>query len=108
MTHPTAIQDLTDIQWCALDILLRAKQKGCAIVSRKELLHASALPDAVKVKLVFAMLVMPDGLVNHHGNDFEISPAGESLYMLKHGTKGASRIPDTIISLPDRSHEVLQ
>ncbi|TAA54608.1 hypothetical protein [Shinella sp. JR1-6] len=100
--------NLTDAQWCVLDLLLRAKNKGVSRVNRHELLHAAAIPDAVKLQLVFAALTLASGeyVALHGQHDFEITPAGETLFNAKFGQP--SNIADTVIALPDGSREVLQ
>jgi hypothetical protein len=100
--------DLTDAQWCVLDLLLRAKRKGASRVNRHELLKTRSIPDGVKVQLVFAALTLANGAyVTLHGqHDFEITPAGETLFTEKF--KQPSKAADVVIALPDRSREVLQ
>lgn len=101
------MENLSDIQWCALDLLMRAKQKGASRINRHELLYSSPVPDGVKIKLVWALLTMPHQLVKIHGeHDFEITTKGEQLFnmMFNKPTKAA----DVIIALPDRSSEVVQ
>jgi len=100
------MENLTDIQWCALDLLMRSKQKGCAIVSRKEMLYSAQIPDGLKVKLTWAMLTMPNNFVTHHGSDFEISAKGERVFNAMF--KKPTTMGDVIIALPDRSGDVLQ
>lgn len=98
--------NLSEIQWLALELLMRAKQKGAPVVSRKELLYSANVPDEIKVKLTWAMLKMPDELVIHRGTDFEISAKGELLFNAMFNKP--STVADVIIALPDRSGEALQ
>jgi len=100
------MENLTDIQWCALDLLMRSKQKGCPIVSRSELLHSSSVPEGVRIKIVWALLTMPDGLVTHRGYDFEISDKGMRVFNAMF--KKPSTMGDVIIALPDNSRGHLQ
>lgn len=104
----TAPAELTDIQWCVLDLLLRAKNKGVPRVNRMELLRSSSVLDGVKVKLVFAALGMCNGdYVELHGqHDFEITAAGEQLFLARFAKP--TSVADVVIALPDRSREVLQ
>jgi hypothetical protein len=99
--------DLSDAQWCALDLLARAKAKGADRVNRLELLHNSPLPVAVNGKIVFALLTMPAALVMLHGqHDFEITEEGLKAYTEKFGKPSA--VADAIILLPDRPGEPIQ
>lgn len=100
--------ELTDVQWCLLDLLLRSKRKGAPRVNRLELMNADAIPDGVKTKLVFAALTMASGeYVTLHGqHDFEITEAGEHLFTQKFANPTTTA--DLIIALPDQSREVLQ
>jgi len=100
--------DLTDAQWCVLDLLLRAKRRGVSQVNRHELLHTAAIPDAVKLQLVFAALTLASGdyVALRGQHDFEITPAGETLFNAKFGQP--SNAADIVIALPDRSREVFQ
>jgi hypothetical protein len=99
--------DLTDSQWCALDLLARAKAKGADRDNRLELLHRSPLPDGAKVKIVFALLTMPAELVTLHGqHDFEITDEGIRVQAEKFGQPSA--VADHVILLPDRSGETIQ
>jgi hypothetical protein len=105
--------NLSDEQWCFLDLLMRAKNKGVSRINRHELLRSQALPDMARVKLVFAGLTIPTTLVIMHGqHDFEITDEGVRQYNAKFGTEGEpaepTRAADMIIALPDRSREVLQ
>ena len=110
MTAP----NLTDAQWCFLDLLVRAKQKGVDRVNRTELLYSPGLPDIVKARLVFGGLVIADGdLVILHGtNEFEITEKGIRAFNAKFGKGDAAAQPtaiaDVVIALPDRSRERLQ
>lgn len=106
------MRELSDAQWCFLDLLIRAKRRGVSRVNRLELL-ASAVPAHVKVQLVFAALTMPGELVILHGqHDFEITEAGERLFDREFGQAGAqaepTKIADLVIALPDPSTGRLQ
>ncbi|MBB3591691.1 hypothetical protein FHX08_002035 [Rhizobium sp. BK529] len=100
--------NLSDIQWCVLDLLLRAKRTGASRVNRLELMRSDALPDALKVKLVFTALTMAGGpFVRLHGqHDFEITDAGERMFNERIGAP--SKAADAVIALPDQSRQVLQ
>lgn len=100
--------DLTNAQWCVLDLLLRAKRKGAPRVNRHELLQTRSIPDSVKLQLVFAALTLAGGeyVALHGQHDFEITMAGEMLFTEKF--KQPSKVADAVIALPDRSGEVLQ
>lgn len=100
--------DLTDIQWCFLDLLARAKAKGAPRVNRSELLYTDALPANMRAGLVFAGLTMSRELVAMHNNEreFSITEKGEALIKFRFGK--ASSIADHVICLPDRSAERIQ
>lgn len=92
---------LSDEQWCLLDLLMRAKQRGVERLSRMELLSSKELPQGAALKLTFAALVMPKELVTWHGqHDFAITPAGASLYNLRFDTPKPTQIADAVICLP--------
>ncbi|WP_267550290.1 hypothetical protein [Rhizobium rhizogenes] len=104
--------ELPDVQWCVLDILMRAKQKGIIKVNRHEMLYSEGLPAAIRAQLVFNALLMSNGeLIRLVGADFEITEKGAQTYNLKFGKRGEmpepTKIGDLVIALPDRS-EVLQ
>jgi hypothetical protein len=100
--------DLTDIQWCVLDLLMRAKQTGVDRLNRMEILHSSKLPQGAALKLTFAALVMPKELVTwvtHH--DFMITDAGAQLYNLRWGNGSnpqPTHVADAVICLPGPDH----
>lgn len=95
--------NLSDAQWCFLDLLARAKQKGVSRISRLELLDAAPIADEAKLKLVWAGLTMPREFVVMHGaHDFEITDAGEQALRLRFG-HGPTEVADFIIALPDQS-----
>jgi hypothetical protein len=99
--------NLSDEQWCVLDLLMRAKQRGVNRINRHELLGSPSIPDMAKVKLVFAALTMPKEYVQMYGqHDFELTSAGEALHRSLFNKP--TPMADSIIALPDRSHEVLQ
>jgi hypothetical protein len=100
--------DLNDVEWCVLDLLLRAKTMGVSRVNRLELLRTSAIPDGVKVKLAFTAILMSSGdLVKMHGtHDFEITEKGERVFLEKFAKP--TTVADVIIALPDLSREALQ
>jgi hypothetical protein len=102
--------DLSDAQWCFLDLLLRAKKRGIPVLSRMEILHSPTLPQGAAMKLVWGALTIPAELVKHTPpHDFEITEAGASLYNLRFGTKDKaaqpSQIADGVICLPDLSNK---
>ena len=97
------MNDLSDAEWCFLDLLVRAKQKGVGRVNRREILHSSALPQAAAMKIVWAGLTLANtDLVDMHGqHDFEITPAGEDAFRLRFGPKVApTKVADVAICLP--------
>lgn len=100
--------ELSDIEWCLLDLLLRAKRKGVRRVNRLELLKTGALPDKVKLQLVYTAMVMSNGeyVALHGQHDFEITSKGEQIFLARFARP--SPAADSIIALPDRSREVLQ
>lgn len=105
--------DLSDAQWCFLDLLVRAKSKGVSRINRMEVMNSPALPDGAKVGLVWAALTMPKEFVTLHGQHcFEITDAGLRAFNAKFGKGEAAAKPtaiaDEIIMLPDRSMETLQ
>ena len=102
------MSDLSDIEWCVLDLLLRAKRKGVARVNRMEILSSPSIPDGVKIKLVFTALLMANGdFVQMHGkHDFEITEDGERVFLAKFNKPTA--VSDVIIALPDRSMKAFQ
>ena len=101
---------LSDEQWCFLDLLMRARATGINKISRMEILHSPSLPQGVALKLTFAALTMPTGLVTMHGQrDFSITEAGASLYNLRFG-KGTwpatpTQVADAAIYLPGPEKE---
>lgn len=99
---------LSDEQWCVLDLLMRAKERGVERLNRKELLSNAALPDGAKLKLTWAALTIDKDLVVWRGeHDFAITDAGISLYRLRFGQKVVpTRAADSIICLPDLTRAV--
>lgn len=100
--------NLSDEQWCVLDLLMRGRQKGVHRLSRMELLHNTALPQGASLKLTWAALTMPKELLTWHGqHDFSITDAGVQLYNLRFGN-GSNPIPtevaDVVICLPGPEH----
>jgi hypothetical protein len=105
--------DLSDSQWCFLDILVRARRRGITRVHRHEILN-SGLPDTAKVQLVFGgLLIANSDLVAMHGaHEFEITERGLRAYNTRFGKGEAaarpSHVADLVIPLPDRSMERMQ
>ena len=65
--------NLSDAQWCFLDLLMRAKSTGIDRINRMELLKSSSLPQSAALKLTFAALTIPADLVQMIGqHDFRI------------------------------------
>lgn len=101
--------NLSDAQWCFLDLLMRARQKGIQKLNRLEVLHSPQLPQGAALKLVWAALTIPSDLVTMIGqHDFQITDAGASLYNLRFG-KGVqpatpTQIADAVIYLPGPEH----
>ena len=104
----TIIDQVTDEQWCVLDLLMRARRKGINRISRAELVSSTVLPTRAVLKLVWAALTMPDDLVTFTHNDFAITPAGVALYEFRFGKKGMpaepTRMADQVICLPGPEH----
>lgn len=96
--------ELTDAQWCFLDLLMRAKQRGIGALNRKEILYNNALPQQVACKLVFGgLLMMAEDIVTEGVQGISITPKGEALYKLKFGGSGTTEMADQTILLPDNS-----
>lgn len=100
---------LSDEQWCVLDLLMRARQKGVHSLNRRELLFNATLPQRVSVRLTWALLTLPKDLVTcQNEHIFMITDAGVSLYNLRFGkgTKNPtpSTIADHVICLPGPEH----
>lgn len=101
----TTILSLSDAQWCVLDLLLRAEQKGVSRLNRAELLANAAVPEHARVALTWAALTMPETLLQWHGTqEFAITEAGRSALHLKFGASAQpTGVGDRIICLPDHS-----
>jgi hypothetical protein len=102
------MSELTDAQWCVLDLLMRARQKGVQRLNRVELLHSKGIPQGASLRLTFAALTMPKELVTWIGeHDFAITEAGVQLYNLSFGN-GSNPPPtefaDAVIYLPGPEH----
>lgn len=103
--------ELSDAQWCFLDLLARAKSKGVDRVTRAELLATPMLPDSAKIQIVFGGLLLSTGdlVTLHKSDEFEITEAGLRAFNTKFGKGEAaakpSKIADVVIALPDRSME---
>jgi hypothetical protein len=101
--------NLTDEQWCFLDLLMRSRQKGISKINRLELLHSQSLPQHAALKLTFAALTIPSELVTMIGqHDFSITDDGVSLYNLRFGSAAKTATPtniaDNVIYLPGPEH----
>lgn len=93
--------DLSDEQWCVLDLLMRARQKGVHAINRREMLSSPQLPDGVKVKLTWAALTMPKELVTWTSpHNFAITDAGVQVYNLRFNTPKPTEVADAVIYLP--------
>lgn len=97
--------NLTDEQWCFLDMLMRARAKGITKLNRLELLNSTEVPSDVLIKLTFAALTMSAGLTLLEGkHDFSITESGVSLYNLKFGQLReavlADAVANSVICLP--------
>lgn len=95
--------NLTDEQWCLVDLLMRSRQRGIHSINRMELLHSPALPQGAALKLTWAALVMPKELVAWKGqHEFSITEDGVSLYNLRFGSNAGnpSHVADAVICLP--------
>lgn len=95
---------LTDAQWCMLDLLMRARERGVTSLSRKEILASPSLPSLVRAKLVWAALTMPAYVTWTAQHDFSITDAGVQIFNLRfgRGTTPATptQIADEVIYLP--------
>lgn len=100
--------NLSDEQWCVLDLLMRARQKGVDRLSRREVLASASLPQGVALKLTWAALTMPSELLTWYGqHDFAITDAGAQLYNLRFGNgknPEPTRVADAVICLPGPEH----
>jgi len=100
--------NLSDEQWCVLDLLMRARQKGINEISRRELLANTTLPQVATVKLTWAALTMPKDIMQWNGDHhFSITEAGAQLYNLRFGNGSNPRpteIADAVIYLPGPDH----
>jgi hypothetical protein len=102
--------NLSDAQWCVLDLLMRSREKGVHSLNRMEMLSSGILPTGAAMKLTWAALIMPPRLVKWTGkHDFAITDEGVSLYKLRFGN-GAdpkpTEIADHVICLPDMTRRV--
>lgn len=97
--------ELSDEQWCVLDLLMRARQRGVHRLSRMELLHNTTLPKAVSLPLTWAALTMPSDIVTWHGqHDFSITEKGVAFFNFRF-SKGKqpaapTEVADVVICLP--------
>lgn len=97
------MNELTDAQWCFLDLLMQAKKRGVTRVHRLEILSSQSIPKEAAMKLVWAGLGLAAGefVALHDLHDFEITPAGEQVYQARFGTDAApTSAADTVIHLP--------
>jgi hypothetical protein len=93
--------DLSDEQWCLLDLLHHASEKGSPVIHRSELLQSADIPQMAAVKLTWAALTMPDGLVQWTGKDtFKATERGLAAFRFRFGRK-PSPVADAVICLPD-------
>lgn len=103
---------LTDEQWCVLDLLMRAREKGVQRLHRRELLYSQNLPQTAAVRLVWAALTMPKDIVDWHSHyEFSVTEGGAALYNFKFSqgqsvTAKPSRLADEVIYLPGPEHYV--
>jgi hypothetical protein len=102
------MNDLTDVQWCVMDLLMRARQKGIHRLNRIELLHSKGIPQGASLKLTFAALTMPKEFVTWVGqHDFAITDAGVQFYNLRFGNGSnpqPTEVADSVIYLPGPEH----
>lgn len=103
------VHELTDEQWCLLDLLVKARAAGVAKVHRLEILNSSVLPAAVTMKLVWAALTIPAELLKiDDGHEFSITDAGVQVYNLRFGSAARaakpSEVANAVICLPGPSH----
>lgn len=103
--------DLSDEQWCVLDLLMRARQKGVERLSRMEMLSSPSLPQGAAIKLTWAALTMPNDLLTWHGqHDFSITDKGAAVFNFRFGKGVNAAVPtqvaDAVICLPGPEHYV--
>lgn len=101
--------NLSDEQYLVLDLLMRVRQKGVSHINRLELINSPSLPDVAKIRLTFAALSMPKGLVTWVSqHNFMITDEGVTIYNLRFGNGAKmpepSAIADAIICLPGPEH----
>lgn len=104
----SARSELSDEQWCVLDLLMRAKQTGVQRLSRMEILGSQSIPQGAAVKLTWAALTMPSDLLTWHGqHDFSITEKGAAIYNFRFSKSLSpaepTRVADAVILLPDHS-----
>jgi hypothetical protein len=92
--------ELSDAQWCVLDLLMRARERGVGELHRLELTNSQEIPAGLAVKLVFAALTIPDCVVSWTGeHTFAITPQGIDMFRQRFGDP--SPMADAIVGLPD-------
>lgn len=104
------MSELSDEQWCVLDLLMRSRKQGVSAINRHELLRNATLPQGVSVKLLWAALTMPADVIKWTASqqDFSITERGAALYNFRFG-KGKepatpTQIADAVICLPGPEH----
>lgn len=82
----TEAAKLSDYQWCMLQLLLAARERGITAISRRELLENEKLPVSARAGLVFGALTMSGTFVTlTEQNTFEITAEGEAAFKAKYG-----------------------
>lgn len=78
--------ELTAEQWCALDLAIDAGVTG---MTRGSLLEAEAIPQGARMKLMWALLTMPDGLLDwsESGQRFRATQSGRDLFERRFGVR---------------------
>lgn len=94
--------NISDDQWCLLDLLVSAKRKGVMHLKRAEVLGNEKLPASARVRLVWAALTMPGELIVEEAFGFRVTAEGEQVFNLRFDKK-VSGLAETVICLPDHS-----
>lgn len=92
--------ELSDAQWCFLDLLMRAREKGVGRLNRLELFKADNLPEHALLKFVWAGLELAntDFVDMPTEHDFEITDAGVQIFNLRFN-RPPTKVADHVIAL---------
>lgn len=103
MTNQEYAASLTTVQWCLLDLLMRARQKGVHQLNRLELVNTTGLPQGLLLNLAWTALVMPTDLVKWHDkHNFSITEQGIAVFNLR--ARKPTAVADSVIHLPGPDH----